>query len=327
MNKFESGGFRLLIFLLPFRKKRGVNAVESPRFQLYSGVLSRYPDHPPFTIPLIHRPNMKPLYKALLFLGILTILDLILRKGLLAFFIPVELPFNGIVLILYLVFAMVALWLSKRFGQSDQMSLESMGISMNTRNRLDFFYGLLVGIVLWGMVSVVQSYTADFSWELRPEVTIESVLYGFLFIFIADLGTELFTRGYPLKILETRFVPYAAIALMVFFVACKSISFEAEVSLLFYMILIPAIHTIFFSLIYLKTRRLGGAVGLHTGANFITISIFDLRDAEPMQVIPSGIFQAHFEVGEPSMHALQLPWVIMAILVSIVAFIWWKNDQ
>ena len=268
---------------------------------------------------------MKPLYKAFLFLGILTVLDFLFRKGLLAFYLPLELPLNGGILIFYSVFAICALWLTRRFGNSDQMSLKALGITLDRRNQIEFLYGFLIGAFLWAIVSVVQASTGGFSWELRPDYSVVNLLYGLVFIFIADLGTELFTRGYPLTVLKNRFGADAAIIVMVAFVGLKSISFEAEGLLLFYVILIPALHTIFFSIVYFATRRLGAAVGIHTGANFITISIFDLRVSDPSYTIPSGIFQANFDAAAPSTTMLQLPYVIMAVLFSVGVYIWWKN--
>ena len=35
---------------------------------------------------------------------------------------------------------------------------------------------------------------------------------------------------------------------------------------------------------------MGAALGIHTGANFVTISIFDLRTEQVDQAIPSGFF-------------------------------------
>ena len=119
-------------------------------------------------------------------------------------------------------------------------------------------------------------------------------LYSF---FIADLGTELYTRGYPLARFRDSFGANGAIAIMTLFVAVKSFSTSVDGELLLYTILIPALHTIFFSIIYFKTRRLGGAVGVHTGANFITISIFDLRTEQAGQTIPAGIFQPDVDLG------------------------------
>ena len=112
-------------------------------------------------------------------------------------------------------------------------------------------------------------------------------------------------------------------AIMVFIVGLKSISFDLPGELLFYSILIPALHTVFFSIIYFKTKRLGGALGVHTGANLVTISIFDLRIEQPSQAIPSGIFQSDADLETLSLTALQLPYVLMAIAFSIAVYFWW----
>ena len=173
------------------------------------------------------------------------------------------------------------------------------------------------------MVSLVQSWVAGFSWVLRPDISLYNIVYGLIFIFIADLGTELYTRGYPLTRFKDSFGPIIAMAIMVIFVALKSFTFQAQGELLFYIILIPALHTVFFSIIYFKTKRLGGPVGLHTGANFVTISIFDLRDAQAGQVIPSGIFQSNVDPEVLSLTALQLPYVFAAVALSVVVYFWW----
>lgn len=266
---------------------------------------------------------MKPFLKAILFLVILTILDFLLRKGFVAFFIPIPLPQNLTLLFLFTLFAASGWFVTKWFCNTDKIGLQDLGISWNASNRMEFLYGFLVGVGLWAIVSIIQSYTAGFSWILRPDFNPLTLLYGLLFIFIADLGTELYTRGYPLTKFEDSFGAIAAMTIMVFFVGLKSFSFELQGALLFYSMLIPALHTIFFSIIYFKTKRLGAAVGVHTGANFVTISIFDLRIDQPGQAIPAGIFQSNVELETLSLTALQLPWLFMALIFSVVVYVWW----
>jgi len=270
---------------------------------------------------------MKPFLKAILFLVVLTILDFLLRKGFVAFLIPFKLPQNFTILFLFSVFAVLSWLITKWFCKTDKINLHDLGISFNTKNRIEFFYGFLIGVVLWALVSIIQSITAGFSWNLRPDISLYNLIYGLVFIFIADLGTELFTRGYPLTKFKDSFGAMAAITIMVIVVAVKSISFEVEGELLFYVILIPALHTIFFSIIYFKTKRLGGALGVHTGANLVTISIFDSRIEQPGQAIPPGIFEPNVDLETLSLTALQLPYVLMAILFSIAVYFWWIKDK
>lgn len=265
---------------------------------------------------------MKPFLKAISFLVILTILDFILRKGFLGFYLPFQLPVGLNGLLLYTLFAVCSWLVTKWFAKSDGESLNDLGISLNPKNRLEFLYGFLIGAGLWGIVSIVQAYTAGFAWEFRPDASLYNLLYGLLFIFIADLGTELFTRGYPLLRLKDSVGEMAAIIIMAFIVGMNSFSPEIAGELLFYTILIPALHVVFFSLIYFKTKRLGGALGVHVGANFVTISIFDLRVAQAGQSIPSGIFQPGAELETLSLAALQLPWILMVIGFSVVVYLW-----
>lgn len=270
---------------------------------------------------------MKAYLKAIVFLVLLTILDFLLRKGLLAFYIPFTLPLNLNVLLLFTLFAVLSWFITIQFCRSDKINLQNLGISFNNKNRIEFLSGFLIGLVLWGIVSIVQSYIAGFSWVVRPDIKLFNILYGLLFIFIADLGTELYYRGYPLSKFKDSFGSKTAIIIMVFFVGIKSYSFDLQGELLFYSMLIPALHTVFFSIIYLKTKRLGAALGVHTGANFVTISIFDLRVEQPFQAIPSGIFQANVDLETLSLTALQLPWLLMAILFSLVTFFWWTKKE
>lgn len=269
---------------------------------------------------------MKPFLKAVFFLTLLTVLDFLLRKGFVAFLIPFTLPQNVAVFFLFTAFAVSSWLITKWFCKRDKITLHDLGISFDFQNRFDFFYGFLVGVGLWAIVSLIQSASAGFSWVLRPEINLWNIFYGLIFIFIADLGTELYTRGYPLTRFEDSFGPINAIVIMVFFVGLKSFSFEVQGELLFYTILIPALHTIFFSIIYFKTKRLGAAVGVHTGANFVTISIFDLRVEQPGQAIPAGLFQSNVELESLSLTALQLPWVFMALLFSIAVYVWWVKN-
>lgn len=268
---------------------------------------------------------MKPYLKAVLFLVILTTLDFLFRKGFIAFIIPIGLPRNFTLLFLFSLFALFSWLVTKWFCASDKIKLQDLGISLDSKNRSEFIYGFFIGVILWAIVSITQSFTAGFSWEFRPNISMFNIIYGLLFVFIADLGTELYTRGYPLKKLKDNFGANLAIIFMVFFVGLKSYSFEAEGELLFYIIMIPALHTIFFSIIYFKTKRLGAALGVHTGANFITNSIFDLRTEQPNQAIPSGVFQSNVDLENVSLAALQLPYIFMALIFSVFVYFWWKR--
>lgn len=242
---------------------------------------------------------MKPFFKAVLFLLLLTALDFLLRKGLLAFYLPFQLPQNANILLLFTLFALSAWQFTRWFGKSDKMTLLDLGITLSAQNRLEFYYGFVIGVVLWAVVSLLQSFSAGFSWELRPEVSLYHLVYGLLFIFIADLGTELYTRGYPLRSFEKSVGPYAAILLMMVFVGFKSYSSQVTGEHLFYTILIPVLHTLFFSIIYFKTRRLGAALGIHTGANFVTISIFDLSLQMTAKPYHRGGFFSQMSIWRP----------------------------
>ncbi len=271
--------------------------------------------------------KLPALLRAVFFLIILLVLDIALRKGLIIHFLPLPLPQQFIGLISYLAFALLALYLTQKFGQKDGMSLKNLGVSVSNQNRKDFGWGMIWGIGLWGTLSVIQGFTAGFSWIIRPDFSVLGVLYGLVFIFIADLGTELYYRGYPLTKLKDGYGHKVAIVIMVLFVGLVSYSPRVEGELLLYVMLIPALHTLFFSIIYFKTGRLGAALGVHTGANFVTLSIFDLRPAQVGQSIPSGIFQPNVDINTLSLTALQLPWVILAIIFSAVVYFWWKGAR
>ena len=45
-----------------------------------------------------------------------------------------------------------------------------------------------------------------------------------------------------------------------------------------------------------------------------------------LHTIPSGIFQANKSLESLSMSALQLPWVIMALIFCIIVFFWWRKN-
>jgi len=269
----------------------------------------------------------KPFIKPLLFTALLTLFDFLLRKGFVAHFIPFALPTNLNILLLFTVFAWLSLMVTKLFAKSDQMSLKDLGISLSAKNNLEFSLGFTLGVILWGIVALSQSFFAGFSWVLRPDFAPFSLLHGLLFIFIADLGTELYTRAYPLTKLKHDLGAKIAVITMVVLELFKSITYNIGGDLFFYALIIPILHIVFFSFIYLKTKRLGASLGIHTGANFITISIFDLRVEQPSQAIPAGMFQASTELETLSMHALQLPWVIMAAMFSIATYIWWAKSQ
>ena len=268
---------------------------------------------------------MKPYIKAFLFLVVVMTLDYLFRKGIVP--IPLPLPQRLSFLILFGLFTLFTLLATKRFAKSDGLTLNDLGISAKSANRRDFLVGCLVGIAIWGLVSIIQSIAAGFDWVLRSDISVYNLIYGFVFIFVADLGTELYARGYPLTKLKESFGANAAIVIMVFFFALISFSFNYEGELLMYVILIPTLHTIFFSIIYFKSGRLGAGVGVHTGANFVTNSIFDLRESQESQAIPSGIFEANVPLDDLSLTALQMPYVVIAILFSIVCYFWWKKSQ
>jgi hypothetical protein len=270
---------------------------------------------------------MKPIRNAILFLLILTALDVLLRKGFIAFLIPFSLPYNLNGLLLFSLFAGAALWLTQRFARFQQANLSQLGISWNKANRIEFVWGFVAGVVPWGLVAVSQAWWAGFTWEFRPNFNALTLLYGLLFIFIADLGTEVYTRGYAITQFKNQWNVPIAIGIMVLFEIIKSVAFNWGSSAGWYAIVIPVLHIVFFSFIYFTTQRLGASLGMHTGANFVTISLFDLRPGQPHALIPSGLLQADTELEALSIHALQLPWVIMAVLVCLATFMWWKKSN
>lgn len=270
---------------------------------------------------------MKPFVKAIIFLVILSAFDILLRKGLILQVFPMPLPQNISALVLFALFAFAALLLTHWFARRDGSLLKSYGISLSKKNKQEFFYGLVFGIFIWGAVSLAQSAIAGFSWELRPNFDYLSLFHGLLFIFFADLGTELYYRAYPLVNLKNSFGSHLAVVIMAFFVGLISFSFELEGAFLMYTLLIPFLHTLFFSFIYFKTKRLGAALGIHTGANFVTISIFDLRTEQAQQAIPSGMFQSNADLATLSLHDLQLPWIVVAVLFSAATYFWWKKSK
>ena len=127
--------------------------------------------------------NSKPFIRAALFLLILTILDFLFRKGLIAFIIPVALPPNWAGLALFTLFALAGWQVTRWFCKTEQTGMRDLGISFNSRNRLDFYIGFLVGVGIWAAVSLIQGITAGFSWELRTEISLYNILYGLVFIF------------------------------------------------------------------------------------------------------------------------------------------------
>ena len=163
---------------------------------------------------------MKSYLKASFFLVIVYILDLILRKGM----IPIPLPFPSHLsyLILYALFAILVWFITKRFARSDGQSLSDLGVDFRWKNRRDFLWGLAIGIIFWGAISLIQAWIADTKWIVRPGVSLFSVIYGFVFIFLADLGTELYFRAYPLTKFKENYGSGLAILIMTIFVGAIS---------------------------------------------------------------------------------------------------------
>lgn len=271
--------------------------------------------------------KLKAFAKALLFLTTLWVFDFLFRKGFIGSFIPLPIPSEYAMLVYFSLFALLSWLTTQWFSQRDGSNLKKLGITNDQGNRRDLFIGFWIGVAFWTIISLVQAALAGFSWVVRPEISVFNLLYGLLFIFIADLGTELFTRGYGLTKFEESVGAMTAIFIMTFFVGMKSFSFDLEGELLFYTMIIPALHTIFFSIIYFKTKRLGASLGIHIGANLVTISIFDLRAEQAGQIIPSGIFQPSVDLETLSMHPLQLPWVFGAIVFSCLAYLWWNKTR
>lgn len=265
-------------------------------------------------------------YKAILFLLLLWLFDVLFRAGFIGFLLPI--PIQGKIggLMMYSLFVGVAWGATRFFCRWDQVPFATLGISLGRDNQREFWVGLLVGITFWAIISYIQSWTSGFSWTIQEDVLISNLGFGLLFIFVADLGTELFTRGYPLMRLTKAYGPTSAILLLSLFVGLKSFSPNLTGELLFYTILIPVLHTVFFSIIYLKTGRLGGALGVHTGANFVSICIFDLDGEQAGELIPHGFIQPETAIEELSMNALQIPYVVGAVLFSALVYFWWPGS-
>jgi|GEM_PF-2576211 len=263
---------------------------------------------------------------AIVFLLLASGLDFLFRKGFLAYLIPSPLPKDLTVMVFFALFAAAVWWLSRGFAKRDQMQVQDLGIDFKKQNRRDFFLAFVLGIMLWALVALSQAYFAGFTWTLREGFQITSLVHGLLFIFIADLGTELYMRPYPLSQLENGWGGKIAIGILLLFELIKSLAYNVGEELFLYAVIIPVLHVGFFSIIYLKTKRIGAPLGLHTGANLVTISIFDLREEQAGQAIPAGMFRTQADLETLSVEALQLPWVIMASLLLGLSYIWWRRS-
>lgn len=265
-------------------------------------------------------------YKAILFLFLLWLFDVLFRAGLIGhlFSIPIQGKMGG--LIMYTLFAGMAWGATRLFCRWDQIRFADLGISLGRNNRREFWFGLLVGIIFWAIISYFQGLISGFSWTIQEDILIPNLLFGLLFIFVADLGTELFMRGYPMIRFREAYGPPVAIFLLSLFVGLKSLSPNLSGELLGYAILIPVLHNVFFSIIYLRTKRLGGSLGVHIGANFVSICIFDLDGEQAGELIPHGFIQPDRAIEELSMHTLQLPYVIGAVIFSVLVFYFWPTS-
>lgn len=253
--------------------------------------------------------------KAFSFLAILSVLDMTLRDGVLErLFGDVSSTFL-LAFVFYSLFAALALTITVWFCRWDGIRLKTLGIGLDRTNRRDFLCGLVLGVIVWSLVSFTVSASAGFSWEFQLGNALINMWIGLIFIFIADLGTELYVRGYGLTGLKTVFGPYVAIAAISTLVGLRSYSPSVPSETLFYVVLIPTLHAILFSIVYFKTGRLGASVGIHTGGNFATISLFDFGRK-------GGLLHPDIDIQALSIHSIQLPFVAAALLLIVFVCVW-----
>ncbi len=261
---------------------------------------------------------------AIVFLLLMAGLSWLMRTGGVLMFLP-ALPQPYTLYALYGLFAVAALLITAWFCKRDGLSLRQLGIGVDRNNRRDFVWGLLIAIALWGAMALVMTVTAGIRWQWHPEFLFPNLIIGLVFIFVADLGTEVAYRGYGLTRLSQGIGPWPAILCIAVFVGLQAYSPGRQESMQVYAMLIPALHAVFFALLYLYTGRLGASVGLHTGGNLASISLFDFDGNVPGQLIPAGVFQPGETVMTNSAHAIQLPFVITALLIILALVLLWRR--
>ncbi len=186
--------------------------------------------------------------------------------------------FNSPVNILFFamidVVLVIAAWITLRFV--DKRPFKLLGFEFNWRSGKEFLLGCVIGFLNFLLVYLIL---VAFGWidftfnHLGVSVVKSMILFLFSYLFAAMIE-ELMNRGYILQALLEGTSPWIAVGLIstvfaVFHLPNDNMSWRS--------ILFLFIHGILYASVYLQTRSLWPAIGLHSTWNFTQGPIFGMN--------------------------------------------------
>ena len=220
-------------------------------------------------------------------------------------------------LALLLAFTRIALW-------SEGASMGALGLALDSRRLREFACGVAITAILFTAAALARAAWIGAPWQFQGRAGILGALAGLPVAFLLMAGEELVFRGYGFRQLiaatgARMAVVMSAIAFGVYHLAQTGFGMWGIGA--FWVVALPALGGLVFSLAFIRTGGMAMPLGLHLGGNWIQASV--LRLGEAPHGAPAALFtaplttaQAH-ELWSPDLLP-QVPYLCVVVTTAVL---------
>lgn len=156
----------------------------------------------------------------------------------------------------------------------DKKALKNMGLTNIKDNYLDFFYGLLIGIISISAVTFILLSTnqiiMDNSWE-NPVFSID-LLYNLILMILVGFSEELFSRGYCMSVLKKSNKHVVFLVPAIIFAILHSLNPNVNILGIINIFLVG----ILFAYMFWKNGNIWMPIGYHITWNYFQGNVYGL---------------------------------------------------
>ena len=220
-------------------------------------------------------------------------------------------------LALLLAFTRIALWF-------DGASMGALGLALDSRRLREFACGVAITAILFTAAALARAAWIGAPWQFQGRAGILGALAGLPVAFLLMAGEELVFRGYGFRQLiaatgARMAVVMSAVAFGVYHLAQTGFGMWGIGA--FWVVALPALGGLVFSLAFIRTGGMAMPLGLHLGGNWIQASV--LRLGEAPHGAPAALFtaplttaQAH-ELWSPDLLP-QVPYLCVVVTTAVL---------
>ncbi len=225
--------------------------------------------------------------------------------------------YGAAVLALLLAVTWIALW-------SEGQPMAALGLAFDSRRVREFACGFAITSVLFAAAALGRAAWIGAAWQFDGRASIVGALGGLPAAFLLMAGEEFVFRGYGFRQLiaavGTRTALFiSAVAFGVYHLAQTGFGMWGIGA--FWVVALPALGGLVFSLAFIRTGGMAMPLGLHLGGNWIQASV--LRLGEAPHGAPAALFTAPlttaqaYELWSPDLLP-QVPYLCVVVTTAVL---------